>query len=366
MRKSLLVLAGMLLLVPAPGAAQDSGYVLSPTPAAWAARVAAARRLLVDSMRRADIPGVSVTVMKDGAVIWSEGFGYADLEQRVPATALTRFRVGSISKSLTAAAVGQLWERGRLDLDAPVQRYVPSFPVKRWPITTRQVAGHLAGIRHYRGEEFYSARHYNSVTAGLSIFENDTLLFEPGTRYYYSTYGYALVSAVVEGASGEPYLRYMREQVFLPLGMTHTVAEFPDSLIPWRARFYTRDSSGPEVNAAWVDNSYKWAGGGFVSTTEDLVRYAEAYLEPGFLKPETIQLLWSSQHTRDGKATGYGIGWAVGTDSAGRRVISHSGGSVGGTAMLLIYPEQRLIVALLTNTDQPFVGIAWRLAREFF
>lgn len=360
-RLLLIALLGLPLSLPA----QDTSYSLTPTPAAWRSQVAAARQLLVDSMARANIPGVSVTVMKDGKVIWSEGFGYADLEERVPVTPLTRFRVGSISKAFTAAAVGQLWEGGKLDLDAPVQRYVPSFPEKRWPITTREVAGHLAGIRHYRGNEFLRDRHYNSVTAGLAIFEHDSLLFEPGTRYHYSTYGYALVSAVVEGASGEPYLGYMREHVFLPLGMIHTVAEFPDSLIPWRARFYTRNSAGPEVNAPPVDNSYKWAGGGFISTTEDLVRYGEAYLEPGFLAPQTIQLLWTSQHTRDGKRTGYGIGWAVGQDSAGHRVISHSGGSVGGTAMLLIYPDERLIVALLTNTDQSFVGIAWRLAGEF-
>jgi serine beta-lactamase-like protein LACTB len=305
-------------------------------------------------------------VRKDGRLVWSEGFGSANLEQHVPVTPSTRFRIGSVSKPLTAAALGLLSQQGRLDWDAPVQRYVPGFPVKRYPITVQQVAGHLAGIRHYLPGEFESRKHYNSVLEGLAIFQNDSLLFEPGTKYAYSSYGWNLLSAVVEGASGERFLDFMARHVFGPAGMVHTGADQPDSIIPDRTRFYTRsDSVGPVLNAPYVDNSYKWAGGGFLSTTEDLALFAEQLLAGRLLEPATVTLLWTTQHTSDGKPTEYGIGWGVTRDAHGRRLISHAGGSVGGTANLLIYPEERLIVAVLVNSDHAFVDAANRYAEPF-
>jgi CubicO group peptidase (beta-lactamase class C family) len=342
--------------------------------AAWGGTIARTRQFIRDTMRALGAPGAQITVMRDGVVLWSEGFGWADLEQQVPVTPLTRFRVGSVSKSLTSMALGLLVQEGKLDLDAPVQRYVPAFPRKPWPVTTRQVAGHLAGIRHYNPGEFGSQRHYATVTEGLAIFEKDTLLFEPGTRYSYSSYGYNLVSAVLEGASGRPFLALMQERVFGPLGMRQTVAEHVDSLIPFRAHFYTRadtvggepgDGGGGIVNAPWVDNSYKWAGGGFLSTTDDLARFGQALLDGRLLKPETRELLWTPQRTRGGEDTGYGMGWGIVVDSAGRRRVGHTGGSMGGTANLIIYPRERVVLALLVNSDNTFIGAGRRIAESF-
>jgi len=186
-----LLVGAMLVVMPlAPGRAQ----VAVPEHRAI---IDSARKLVAAFREARHIPGVSVAVGVGGRVVWSEGFGFADLEHRVPVTPATRFRIGSISKSLTAAALGQLYERGRLDLDAPVQRYVPSFPTKRWPITVRQLAGHIAGVRHYRGDEVLLNRRFATVSAGLDIFDDDTLLFEPGTRYSYPSYGWNLLSAVV-------------------------------------------------------------------------------------------------------------------------------------------------------------------------
>ena len=341
-----------------PLAAQD------PAPAVADSTIAAARARIVDSMAKAGVPGVSITVLRNGRRLWSEGLGFADLEQRVRVAPLTRFRIGSVSKSLTAAALGLLVESGRLDLDAPVQRYVPGFPIKRWPITVRQLGGHLAGIRHYRGDEFLSMRRYATVDDGLAIFRDDSLEFEPGTRYLYSSYGWNLLAAVIEGASGEPYLEFMRRKVFLPLGLRQVVPDQPDSVIAFRARWYTgaRDSL---ANAPYVDQSYKWAGGGFLSTTEDLAAFGQAMLAGSLLKPATFALLTTSQRTRDGSETGYGIGWAVSRDSAGRRRISHSGGSTGGTAYLILYPDDGLVLAMLANSDRPFIGIARSIAESF-
>lgn len=300
-------------------------------------------------MKDGNVPGLTAAVAVDGQIVWAEGFGYADVENRVPVWPHTKMRVGSVSKSLTSAAVGLLVEAGKLDLDAPVQQYVPSFPEKRYPITTRQVAGHLAGIRHYRDDEFLSAKHYNSVEKGLDIFEDDSLLFRPGERFQYSSYGWNLVSAVVEGASGQNFLPYMRAHVIRPLGLRHTVADHTDSLIYNRARPYVHTEDGALINAPYVDNSYKWAGGGYLSTAGDLVRFGSAMIEGDLLKPETVDLLFTSQHTNDEEKTGYGIGWFVDTDDEGRRRIGHGGGSIGGTTQLLLYPDQEVVVAVISN-----------------
>ena len=350
----------LLLIVSVPLAAQST---VVPSDSA---AIATARAFVLDTMARLRAPGASVTVIRDGVMIWSEGFGYADLEQRVPVTPLTRFRIGSVSKPLTSIALGLLVEEGRLDLDAPVQRYVPDFPEKRWPVTTRQLAGHLAGIRHYREGEMTSTRHYDTVRDGLTIFAIDSLLFEPGTQYAYSSYGWNLISAIIESASGEAFLPFMARRVFGPAGMTRTVPEFNDSLIPFRARFYVHaDTASPATNAPYVDNSYKWAGGGFLSTTQDLARVGRKLLERKLLRPETRDLLWTSQHTRDGKATDYGMGWRSGRDAQGRRWVGHTGGSIGGTANLLIYPEQHLMIAVLVNSDQTFISATPRIASLF-
>lgn len=338
-------------------------YAQSP---ADSAAIGQARGFILDTMAVLKAPGASITVIRDGVMIWSEGFGFADLEQRVLATPHTRFRVASVSKSLTSVALGQLVEQGRIDLDAPIQRYVPSFPEKRWPITVRQLAGHLAGIRHYREGEFENAKHYATVLDGLAIFADDSLLFEPGTRYSYSSYGWNLISAAIENASGEPFLGYMAHHVFGPAGMIATVPEFADSIISDRAHYYVHASSGASAqNAPYVDNSYKWAGGGFLSTSEDLARFGRVLLTGRLLKPESLRLLWTSQRLKDGDETGYGMGWRTVQDSAGRLRLSHTGGGMGATSHLIIYPDQHLVVALLVNSDETFISALPRVAELF-
>src|ERR1700730_10475830 len=162
------------------------------------------------------VPGLSAAVVEDGRFVWAAGFGMADLENNVPATEHTLYRLASISKSLSATAAMQLFERGQLDLDAPVQKYCPSFPQKPWPITTRQLMGHLAGIRHYKSgsqddPEVGNTKHFdNPIQAGLDFFKNDALLSEPGKQFHYSTQGYTLVGCVIEGASGAKYVDFMR------------------------------------------------------------------------------------------------------------------------------------------------------------
>jgi len=300
--------------------------------------------------------GWTATVSKDNAIVFSKGFGLGNFEQQVPVyPGKTKFRIGSVSKSLTAAALGILIEEGKIDLDAPVQKYVPYFPEKRYEVTTRQVAGHQAGIRHYNGDEFLSSKYYPTVRDGLEIFMNDTLLFEPGTRYSYSSYGFNLLSAIIEGASGDEFLHFMQTRVFDPLGMTETTAERMDSLILFRAGYYDMDH-GKVINAPYVDNSYKWAGGGFISTSEDLVKYGNALLYNTLFPEEVKQQLITPQTLANGQKTEYGMGFFSGTDEFGRYYYGHPGGSIGGCSNLLIYPEEKMVVAVITNDTRAKVG----------
>ncbi|HEY6060215.1 MAG TPA: serine hydrolase domain-containing protein [Gemmatimonadales bacterium] len=330
----------------------------------WAAARARAHAIACEKLAP-NVPGFAFAVAVDGKIVWSEAFGYADVEARRPATPATQFRIGSVSKPLTADAVAQLYEAGKLDLDAPIQRYVPTFPEKGAPITTRLLGGHLAGIRHYQGSEFTLNQRFPTVTAGLAIFKDDSLVAPPGTRFSYSSYGFNLISAVVEGASGEDFLTYMARHVFKPLGMTSTAPDKNDSLIPNRTQFYERTESGQFVVSPVVDNSYKWAGGGFLSTAEDLVRFGSAHLAPGYLKAATLELLFTPQHTASGAATPYGIGWFLAGDTLGHRTAYHGGGSVGGTTVFGIDRDSRVVIALVTNLGEARLDAAREIRLVF-
>lgn len=345
-------LAVALGLPAAPVAGQTTlGLAEAPSYGGWTAAVDQSREAILAQMRERGVPGATVAVSVHGRLIWTEGFGWADVENKVGADPHTRFRIASISKALTAAAVGQLVEAGRLDLDAPVQRYVPTFPEKsQGTVTTRLLAGHLAGMRHYRGMEFANRTHYDDVVDALEIFANDPLEAAPGERYSYSTYGWNLISAVVQNASGARFLTYMREHVLEPAGMSETVAEHSDSLIANRGRQYVRGDDGRLLNAPWVDNSNKWAGGGYLSTAADLVKYGSAWLDGSLLRRETVDMMWTAQKNSAGEDIPYGIGWFVGTRD-GKRMVWHTGGAVGGTTMLLIVPEDGIVVSILTNLE---------------
>jgi len=312
--------------------------------------ISSAKQLLLELKDFQKVPGIAVSVSVNEQIVWSEGLGYADLEHEVsvnPAT--TKFRIGSVSKPYTTSALALLYEAGKIDLDAAIQTYVPDFPEKRATITPRLLAGHLAGIRHYRGEEFLSDTYYATVGEGLTIFQDDTLLFEPGSQYAYSSYGYNLLSAAIEGACGEAFLTYMQRAVFDPLEMEQTYAEHMDSIIVGRAEYYIKAINGTVLNAPFVDNSYKWAGGGFISTTEDMLKLGHAYLRSDFIADSTITRFITSQHTTDGEETGYGIGWRSDQDEKGLSWFGHSGGSVGGSTQFLIYPAERLVIAIAGN-----------------
>jgi CubicO group peptidase (beta-lactamase class C family) len=286
----------------------------------------------------------------DNQLRWSRGFGLADMENYVPATPDTTYRIASVSKPITAVAAMQLVERGKLDLDAPIQKYCPAFPEKPWKITARQLLGHLSGIRHYKPDEnFNSTRHYTSVTESLDAFKNDPLLQEPGTKFTYSTYGYVVLGCVVEGASGTRYADYVREHIFRPAGMSRTRVDDLYAIIPNRARGYARLKSGEVRNADLADTSNKIPGGGLVSTPSDMAHFAIALNAGVLLKRETFRQMLTPLKTADGRESPY-FGWFI-RDRNGTKVLTHSGSQQGTSTYLYMMPEKGFALVLMANME---------------
>jgi CubicO group peptidase (beta-lactamase class C family) len=322
--------------------------------AATIARIDSAVRVVIE---RQHIPGLSIAVVTGGELRWQSAYGVADVENQVPVRTITVFRIASTSKPLTAVAALQLAERGRLDLDAPIQKYAPTFPDKGRPITARLLLAHLAGIRNYKPGEGEHTTRYENLTASLEVFANDSLVSEPGARFGYSTFGYTLLGVAIEGASGKSYMDFMRGSVFEPAGMTRTRDDDVWALVPNRARGYTPrvygKFDGQWRNAILMDPSYKTPGGGLVSTAEDLARFAIALEAGRLLGRESFHEMLNSTKTREGTETGYSEGWYVGPrDSTHAEVaIWHGGVQPGFTSTLWLLPERRFAVAVLTNLE---------------
>ena len=341
----------------------------------WTDAVEQGRQLVRGEITEQNLPGLSVAVGVGGDVVWAEGFGLADLEKRTPVTPDTQFRIGTASISLTSAAVGLLLEKGRLNLDDEIQTYVPAFPKKQWPVTLRQLMGHLAGVRTDSGDEGpLFEQHCERPVEALPAFEKQSLLFEPGTAFRYSSYGWILMSAAVEAAAGEPFQAFMRKQIFDPLTMDDTIADSaadptPDRATPYFPRFAGDPRYGPDPMRP-IDYSCYSGASVFVSTPSDLVRFAMALGSGKLLQTATVQLLQASQRLASGQETGYGLGWDLETATlVGKEthLAGHDGDSLGGmVASFMTFPEYGIVVAVTSNSSYADTySIAVKIAEAF-
>jgi CubicO group peptidase (beta-lactamase class C family) len=314
---------------------------------AYRAAIAEARPLLRKLNSGLGAPGLSLTIATHGRIVWSTSCGYADVRSRRPVTAGTRFRIGSVTKPLTATALASLADTGRIDLDAPVQRYVPSFPAHGGGITLRRLAGHLAGIRHYgSAAEAVNRRHFAGVGATLRIFAHDPLVARPGTRYSYSSYGYDLIGAALERASRTSYANLLHRTVLAPAGMRHTTLGTAPAA--QRTAFYEATDRGGFRLAPPIDLSDRLPAGGVLSTADDLARFGLALTGGKLVGAATAKLMFTSQRTTAGHDTGYGLGFEVQPSPFGT-FVGHTGAVDGGTAGLLIHPASGAVLALTTN-----------------
>lgn len=331
-----------LLLLTVPLAAQSAP---APSEPAWAPAATAA----IDAeMQRVGIPGLSAAVGVGGQVGFARGFGKADLENDVAATPATVYRLASISKPITAVLAMQLAEQGKLDLDADVHTLVAAWPAKQWPVTTRQLLAHLGGVRHYQGEH-ERVRHYRTQTEALGTFADDPLRHEPGTRYLYSTYGFNLVAAVVEQATGQPFADVVRERIAGPCAAPTLRDDDVRALIRGRAQGYV-EVDGVLQNSELMDGSYKLGGGGLCASAEDLVRFAQALLAGELVSASTLAQMWTRQRTRDGSPIDYALGFRTGRRN-GHRFAGHSGAQSRVSTVLLILPDDGIVVVLLCNLE---------------
>jgi CubicO group peptidase (beta-lactamase class C family) len=292
----------------------------------------------------------------------------------VPATPETRFRTGEVSKALTSTAVGLLLEKNKLKLDDEIQTYVPDYPKKQWPVTLRHLMAHVAGLRDDPGDEA-SLSPCERTIEGLKLFADQSLLFQPGTKYHPSSYSWILVSAAVEKAADERFFKFMRGKIFEPVGMAATRPDSAADQISDRATFYFPKFAGdprygPEP-AREGDHSCYAGGGAFLSTASDLVRFGMAVSSSKLLQPATVEMLQTPQRLASGEETGYGLGWKIeSVPLAGvrTRMAGHGtkGDFIGGSTYLMTFPERGIVVTATTNISfADMKAVALKIAGAF-
>ncbi|MDZ4852369.1 MAG: serine hydrolase [Pirellulaceae bacterium] len=320
-------------------------------------------KIVSNLIENAGIPGLSIAIGRQNQIWLSQGYGQADVENSIPATAETKYRTASIAKSLTAVVLMSLVEEKSIDLDANIRQYCTEYPRKEWPITSRQLLGHLGGVRHYKNsQESSSTKHFFDLSAALATFREDPLLHEPGIKYLYSSFGYNLLGSVAEGARKRSFVELLHEKIIVPAEMSNTVVDDSLAIIPNRSRGYIRASeeslsllpsehrlkSGELYNAALHDTSMKIPGGGLLSTASDLVRFVSAVNTGRLLQDETRDQMWTTQKTSDGTSTGYGLGWKV-EEKSDRKIVSHTGSQSGTSTVMLLVPKTGTSVAIMCN-----------------
>jgi len=351
------------LLLQIPGAGTFAGVAQTPkrppvaaeNPAQFRAELAQFDDFVTRQMKLDKTPGLTIGFIKDNFE-WVKGYGFADLENKVPAKAESSYRLASVTKSMTAFAIMQLVDKKKIDLDAEVQTYVSYFPKKQWPVTVRQVLGHLGGISHYKNaaNELHITGQ-KSTREAIAIFQDFDLVAEPGTRYNYSSYGYNLLGAIIESASGMSYGEYMKQNVWGPAGMNDTRMDHPHDVIPNRVRGY-RLINGEVKNSEFVDISSRFAAGGTRSTVPDLLKYARSIIGGRLLSSEGMITATTSMSTREGRLTNYAMGWDT-TPLSGRYIITHSGGQQETSTLLYILPTRKLALAVAMNFESSNPGL---------
>ncbi len=334
-----------------------SCIVSAQTSVLTAAQLAEFDAFVQQQMAADKVPGISVGFIKDGAM-WTKGYGFADIENRSPAKSESMYRMASVNKPMTALAVLQLAEKGKIDLDAEVQTYVPYFPKKKFPVTVRQLLGHIGGISHY--QDYDKEGHFKdrkNTRQAIAVFENFDLINEPGTRYSYSSYGYNLLGAVIEGASGMPYAKYMTDNIWKPLGMNTTTMDDPYVMIPNRVRGY-ENVDGQIRNSEFVDISSRFSAGGIRASVIDMLKFGSGFNNGIVLSPKSLALMYDSMTTKNGEITNYSAGWST-NPTNGRFVLSHSGGQQETSTFLFTFPSRKLTIAVAANLEgantQPFI-----------
>ncbi len=323
-------------------------------------------KVLNEITSREDIVGVSVTIGVGDSIVFSKGYGMVDRELKIKTQDYHKFRIYSLSKHITAIAAAKLYEDGFLDLDKSIKEYIPFLDEKLHKVTTRQLIGHIAGIRSYKDEEWQKVSNGVCVSPFESIlsFQTDSLLFNPGEEYSYTSFGYVLLSAIIEKVSGKPFMEYLEESFFKPLDLNITLdnSELTDHLAAKPYEYW----KGTMYNARYANNTCKFGGGGFSASTNDVVIFNQNIISGNLINQETLNMVFTSMELNNGKKTNYGFGLQFDTDDKGRKYAWHSGRSRGGRNALIVYPKEKLVVCISSNTNgDAIVEEAENIAQSF-
>lgn len=337
-----------------------------PTPAAEVPEglVEAIDKIVAGDIERGRVASYAVGVVKDDHLVLARGYGYADLENDIPAAAETVYRLGSITKQFTAMAIMQLAEGNKLAIDDEITKFLPDFPTGGHKINVRHLLNHTSGIRDYtRSKDFdRHSRHDLDHDELLAQFKDEPLDFEPGVKWSYSNSGYYLLGMIIEKASGQKYDEFLEQRIFKPLNMKATRYGHTRSLIPRRATGY-RYFFGQLTNDDPISMDPPFAAGGLVSTVLDLVKWHQALEDGALVSSDSYKEMYCPASLTNGNTRPYGYGWQLG-DLAGHRTIGHGGGINGFSTMISRYPDDRLAVIVLSNTEGANPGlVADRIAK---
>lgn len=305
--------------------------------------------LIEDFLKKTQVAGISISVSQSEEVIYSKAFGYADVKNKMVMKPTSRIRTASVAKVITATALGKLATDGKLDFDAPLKKYIPYLQEPYASLTTRQIAGHTAGIQHRPSSKKLKNKHYTDVKETIPFFENTTLLFKPDTEYAYSTLGYNLLAVLIEEVSGKKYIDYMKDDIFTPLNMTQTLPDNKSAYTESDAKSYYIKDGRLRLDNKFQDGSYKLAGAGFRSTSVDLVQMMNAYSN-GFIAEKVVKDMFKSNRLANGDLTNVGIGWRSNKDMNDNYTIEHAGSWQGARTVIVYYPEKGLAISIMINT----------------
>jgi CubicO group peptidase (beta-lactamase class C family) len=326
----------------------------------------------VDSVATAAIAaqrtaGVSVAVVKNGRTILAKGYGFADLENDVPATAQTVYRIGSVTKQFTSAAIMRLVEQGKLSLDDTLQKFFPSFPAQGNRVTVRHLLNHTSGIKSYTslGPKWARVMRLDlAPDSVVALFANEPYDFKPGDAYRYNNSGYFLLGMIIEKLSGKTYAQHLQDELFTPLGLKSTVYCDQAPLIKHRAQGYATRPGGGFINAEPLSMTQPYAAGSLCSTVNDLVVWTQALAGGKVVSPASYTLMTTPGLLNDGKPLTYGFGLGTGM-LGGHRQVSHNGGINGFISEVHHYPDDSVITVVLTNTGAlTAIELERRIARS--
>jgi D-alanyl-D-alanine carboxypeptidase len=334
------------------------------TITAAAARADQVDVFVTTQLNERHIPGAAVAVIRNGKVVKIKGYGVASLEFSVPVTTDTVFEIGSVSKQMTAAGILLLVEEGRVGLDEKISKYLPNTPETWKDVTVRHLLTHSAGIKSYSSLTGFDLIRRLKVKDFIDLLAPHPLEFTPGERNIYSNTGFTLLAYVIESVSGKPYIDFMQERIFRPLGMTRTADRDPQFIIRNRATGYEWNGER-YTGRSWDLTDLKGAGS-IVSTIEDMVKWDAAVSGNTFLGPSSKGQWWTPFTFNDGKRSVYGFGWRI-SDIRGHRLIGHTGQTAGFGSANFRYPDHGLTVIALTNNGEIGLGglIATGIAKRY-